>query len=187
MISQLELTQFIDACSVSRIDPIHHLGFLLYSHEIVLTLSLSLCIEVKFSQTRRQKIKEENPDMQNTDISRLLGEMWRNASQQERAPYVDQELRERAVYKEKMRQFREKQAREDAASRTSHQSVHSYHHHSQSYERSYPPPPTVSNAFENLHVDSFDDVNKAGYNPKANHSYLQPFQSTGNLSRAVLC
>mmetsp|Transcript_42533 Transcript_42533/g.102862 ORF Transcript_42533/g.102862 Transcript_42533/m.102862 type:complete len:104 (+) Transcript_42533:31-342(+) len=51
---------------------------------------------LKYSQTRRAKVKQDNPDMSNTDVSRLLGEMWRNASPRERSPYVEQEERERA-------------------------------------------------------------------------------------------
>ena len=37
--------------------------------------------------------------MSNTDVSRLLGEIWRSASHKERAPYVEQEEQERAIYK----------------------------------------------------------------------------------------
>lgn len=59
--------------------------------------------------------------MANTDVSRLLGEMWRNASHDEKVPFVQQELKERAIYKEKIQKFREKQATLDAAKRSSHQ------------------------------------------------------------------
>jgi len=61
--------------------------------------------------------------MSNTDVSRLLGEMWRSASPSEKKPYVEQEEIERAAYKEEIKQWRQKQAKLDAASRTSHQSV----------------------------------------------------------------
>jgi hypothetical protein len=60
----------------------------------------------------------------NTDISRLLGEMWRNASPLERSPYVEQEEKERAVYKDQTKLWRDKQAKEDVASRSSHHMVH---------------------------------------------------------------
>jgi len=66
---------------------------------------------LKYSQTRRKEVKEENPDMSNTDISRLLGEMWRNASPKERAPYQEQEEKERAVYKAEIAKWRADQAR----------------------------------------------------------------------------
>ena len=78
---------------------------------------------LKYSQTRRSIVKEENPDMSNTDVSRLLGEMWRNASPRERAPYVEQEKRERDIYNKDIARWRAEQNRLDAQSRTSHQSV----------------------------------------------------------------
>jgi HMG (high mobility group) box len=78
---------------------------------------------LKYSQKRRSMVKEKNPDMSNTDVSRLLGEMWRSASPSERAPYVEQEEVERAQYKEEIKSWRDEQAKLDAASRTSHHAV----------------------------------------------------------------
>jgi len=66
---------------------------------------------LKYSKTRRREVKDENPDMSNTDISRLLGEMWRNASPEERRPYREQEEKERAVYKAEIAKWRADQAR----------------------------------------------------------------------------
>jgi HMG (high mobility group) box len=136
---------------------------------------------LKYSQTRRAKFKEENPDMGNTDVSRLLGETWRNASAAERAPYVEEELRERAAYKEQIKKFRETLAKEDAASRTSH---HAVPQQFGDYNTPTPPPPPPTQqhqqmydnfgdmtVFEPLQVQSVEDaVNKAdqrvsGYRP----------------------
>lgn len=78
---------------------------------------------LKYSQKRRSAVKEQNPDMSNTDVSRLLGEMWRNASSEERAPYVEQEELERAQYKAEIKKWRQEQAKADAASRASHRTV----------------------------------------------------------------
>ena len=61
--------------------------------------------------------------MNNTDISRLLGEMWRAADASEKEPYVESEKIERAMYNEAIATWREEQAQLDAASRTSHHSV----------------------------------------------------------------
>lgn len=76
---------------------------------------------LKFSQTTRREMKEANPDVQNTDISRLLGETWRNMSEAEKQPYVEREKVERSEYKEKMKRWKEKKDREDAAAKTSHE------------------------------------------------------------------
>lgn len=78
---------------------------------------------LKFSQTRRPQVKRENPDMSNTDVSRLLGEMWRNAGQTEKKPYIEREMLERAAYKATIKKWREDQAHIDAASRSSQQSL----------------------------------------------------------------
>lgn len=61
--------------------------------------------------------------MSNTDVSRLLGEMWRTASPPEKKLFVEQELIERAKYKDEIKKFRENLAKTDAASRKSHQDV----------------------------------------------------------------
>ena len=78
---------------------------------------------LKYSQKRRQEVKEANPEMNNTDISRLLGELWRAAGAAEKEPYVESEKVERAAYNEAIATWREEQAHLDAASRTSHHSV----------------------------------------------------------------
>lgn len=49
---------------------------------------------LKFSISRRRTVKNDNPDMSNTDISRLLGEMWRNAPEEDKKPYKEAELNE---------------------------------------------------------------------------------------------
>jgi hypothetical protein len=54
---------------------------------------------LRFSQTRRSIVKMQNPDMSNTDVSRLLGEMWHNAPASERNPYIEEEIEERKIYK----------------------------------------------------------------------------------------
>jgi hypothetical protein len=59
-----------------------------------------------FSQGRRRMIKGENPTMKNTEISRLLGEMWRNAPEEDRKPHIDQEKAEREKYKVAIAEWR---------------------------------------------------------------------------------
>jgi hypothetical protein len=54
---------------------------------------------LQFSQGRRTRLKEENPTMKNTEISRVLGNMWRDCSEEEKRPYVEKEKKEREQYK----------------------------------------------------------------------------------------
>lgn len=59
-----------------------------------------------FSLGRRTKIKAENPGLKNTEVSRMLGEMWRNLGDEGRKPYVDKELEEREKYKVAIAEWR---------------------------------------------------------------------------------
>lgn len=47
--------------------------------------------------------------MPNADISRLLGELWRNATMTEKRPFLDREERERLIYKAKMEAWKSDQ------------------------------------------------------------------------------
>lgn len=51
--------------------------------------------------------------MKNTEVSRLLGEMWRNAPEEERRPHIEKEKEEREKYKVAIADWRkEAEARE---------------------------------------------------------------------------
>lgn len=52
-----------------------------------------------FSQGRRQSIKKQNPDIQNTEVSKMLGDLWRNATSKEKEPFILKEKEERDKYK----------------------------------------------------------------------------------------
>jgi hypothetical protein len=52
---------------------------------------------LRYSKCLRNKVKAENPHVDNTDISRLLGHMWRNATPEEKEPFVQQELKESKI------------------------------------------------------------------------------------------
>lgn len=63
-----------------------------------------------FSQDKRRAIKDANPDMRNTEISRVLGEMWKKATAEERAPHIEREAAEREKYKVAIAKWREDEA-----------------------------------------------------------------------------
>lgn len=70
-----------------------------------------------FSQGKRSEIKGQNPDIKNTEVSRVLGEMWRNLSDAERSPHVNREKIERDKYKIAMAAWREHHEEKLAADR----------------------------------------------------------------------
>lgn len=61
---------------------------------------------LNFSQDKRRRIKEENPNIRNTEVSRILGELWRNASEEEKRPHIEREKEEREKYKESIAEWR---------------------------------------------------------------------------------
>ena len=59
-------------------------------------------------------MREKNPDMRNTEISRELGKEWRKISDEERKPYIDREKKERENYKVEIAKWREEQEKKEA-------------------------------------------------------------------------
>ena len=93
---------------------------------------------LKFSKGRRKTVKRENPDLCHIDISRLLGEMWRNTSEVEKAPYVEAEIEERKKYKDVKKKWKDEQPQLNAVTLTSHESAaHIYRNNSGAYGNPY--------------------------------------------------
>jgi hypothetical protein len=59
--------------------------------------------------SKRAVIKKQNPDLKTTEISRILGMMWKEASEEEKQPFIEREEVEREVYKAKMNEWKRQQ------------------------------------------------------------------------------
>ena len=70
-----------------------------------------------YSIGKRRDIKEKNPDMKNTQISRVLGEMWRSLTDEEREPFVTKERVEREKYKIAIAEWRKNTEKRQAEER----------------------------------------------------------------------
>jgi hypothetical protein len=70
-----------------------------------------------FSQGKRGKLKQENPALKNTEISRLLGELWRSATDEEKDPFIQQERAQREIYKVNMAEWKTEDAAKKEAQR----------------------------------------------------------------------
>ena len=57
---------------------------------------------LSYSQNMRPRLRALNPTMKNTDISGLLAERWKSASEEERRPHLERELRDRNAYHAEM-------------------------------------------------------------------------------------
>lgn len=58
-----------------------------------------------FSNSKRAEVKSRYPSADSTEISRILAQMWREASEDERKIYVDKEQEQRQQYKNTMSQW----------------------------------------------------------------------------------
>jgi len=76
-----------------------------------------------YSQGLRQKLKAENPTLKNTEISRLLGEQWKAASEEERKPHIERERRERGQYNKDIAEWRRQRDDREKAFRKHRQEV----------------------------------------------------------------
>ena len=148
---------------------------------------------LKFSQTRRKTVKEENPDISNTDVSRLLGEIWRNASDAEKAPYVEPEIVERNKYKEMTKKWREEKAQMDVAARTSHEAasqifrqnqheqqemVKQSQRYTSAFDRHQDCIPTIGAHFDRLNIDPLVEEEasskRSAFRPHLPNHYVRP-------------
>lgn len=59
----------------------------------------------------RPQIRALYPDLKNTDISGILAQKWHSASEEEKKPHLEKELREREKYHEDMAHWKEEDAK----------------------------------------------------------------------------
>lgn len=76
-----------------------------------------------YSQGKRKELKGVNPGLKNTEISRLLGELWKSATDEERLPFVERERKERDVYNKDIAEWRKQKGEEEMAVRQHRQRV----------------------------------------------------------------
>jgi hypothetical protein len=66
-----------------------------------------------YSKTFRSEVIRNNPHVtDNKEISKILGALWRGASDAERQPFVEKELQARSEYKETIAQWRKRRNQE---------------------------------------------------------------------------
>jgi len=105
-----------------------------------------------FSQGKRRQIKEANPSMKNTEVSRLLGEMWRNAPESEKMPHIEKEKGEREKYKVAIADWRKdfdariEKERKAQAEQAAYM-ANMYPPNSETQHQQYPPPPYDPNMY----------------------------------------
>ena len=61
-----------------------------------------------FSNEKRAQIQTEYPNMKITEVSAKLGEIWRDITDEEKAPYVEKSKSDRDRYKSQQSEFKGK-------------------------------------------------------------------------------
>ena len=114
-----------------------------------------------YSQGKRREIKDANPTLKNTEVSRLLGEMWRAAPEEEKMPFIEKEKGEREKYKvriadwrkedvAKQEKERKEQEQQQAAWSNMYQGDHQHPYPAPSYgdpNSMYAPPPPPGSGY----------------------------------------
>ena len=62
---------------------------------------------LSFSQLMRPHIRAQYPNLKNTDVSSVLAQRWHEASEEEKRPHIERELRDREKYHEDMAAWKE--------------------------------------------------------------------------------
>jgi HMG (high mobility group) box len=65
---------------------------------------------LSFSQLMRPEIRAQYPNLKNTDVSSVLAQRWHEASEEEKRPHIERELRDREKYHEEMAAWKESEA-----------------------------------------------------------------------------
>lgn len=61
---------------------------------------------LSYSQEMRPKIRDIHPELKNTEISSILAQQWRAASEEDKRPHIEKELRQREKYYEDMAKWK---------------------------------------------------------------------------------
>jgi len=59
-----------------------------------------------YSMSKRSEVKQNNPNLHNTQLSKILSEMWKNAPEDEREKFKKWEEEKRMVYKDDINKWR---------------------------------------------------------------------------------
>lgn len=132
-----------------------------------------------FSQDKRRKIKDANPGMRNTEVSRILGDMWKNASEEERTPHIEREASERAKYKVEIAEWRKEDGERKEAEKKVQQEQAKFQQARQPAPAPAPGPETPYYPPNSQTPNYSDAYNYSGYGPPHSRgpysNYMNPY------------
>lgn len=93
-----------------------------------------------FAEEKREQLRKVNPTMKSTQLSKLLGDMWRRSSQREKKVYQDREAHQREHYRIAIAQYRGNEANHSVTQPQHYPPPFLYY----PYPHYYPPQPHLS-------------------------------------------
>lgn len=78
---------------------------------------------LSYSNSKRAKVKVDNPDISNADISRILARMWKEAPEEERKIHIEKEYALRQSYKKAIAEWRKNADQEAQAARQKREDI----------------------------------------------------------------
>mmetsp|Transcript_9801 Transcript_9801/g.14621 ORF Transcript_9801/g.14621 Transcript_9801/m.14621 type:complete len:1038 (-) Transcript_9801:1840-4953(-) len=72
---------------------------------------------LSYSQQMRPLIRQTHPGLKNTDLSVVLAQKWRIATEEEKRPHIERELREREMYHNQMSRWKDEEKEKERLSK----------------------------------------------------------------------
>lgn len=66
---------------------------------------------MQFVRSVKARVRQQHPEMSNSEIMKMLTEQWRSASKEDKLPFLEKEREERAIYKTAMEQWQKETGR----------------------------------------------------------------------------
>ena len=120
---------------------------------------------LSFSQQMRPVLRDVHPGLKNSELSIVLADKWRAASEEEKRPHLERELRERGVYHDLMTRWKEGEREKElervrekavAAEKCAAAAVAADSHQADSHRKAPDPLVTVSSRSSDLDRQSPD-------------------------------
>lgn len=137
-----------------------------------------------FSNKRRAALKREHPDATNADLSKMLSRIWKEAPEETRSKYVEEEAGLRSHYKVEMGKWRKKVAEDKKVERQDREAAAMEAAETRPHESSVAPLPV--SAIEGRQYARNSSSDSVGGPPMGGHphqpsSQMQPDMNSGGM------